>query len=91
MAEDTVSLMAAAVNKSTSSLTAGVLSRCKSDQNAAADIFEREEKKIQSIIQSRPDGDLINSQLMSNGGSASAAVAAARRMSLEQKATTDKV
>ena len=77
VSEDTVSLAAAVVNTSTTNLT-GALSRCKSDQDAAKDIFEREVGKL--ISDRRPESQRIINNI-TNG----------RRLSLEPKLQTDKV
>jgi BR serine/threonine kinase len=76
VSEDTVSLAAAVVNTSTTNLT-GALSRCKSDQDATKDIFEREVKLLSERRQENPR--IITN--MTNG----------RRLSLEPKLQTDKV
>ncbi|XP_054165364.1 serine/threonine-protein kinase BRSK2-like isoform X2 [Oppia nitens] len=76
VSEDTVSLAAAVVNTSTTNLT-GALSRCKSDQDAAKDIFERETNRLSERRQESVR--LINN--ITNG----------RRLSLEPKLQTDKV
>jgi len=76
VSEDTVSLAAAVVNTSTTNLT-GALSRCKSDQDATKDIFEREAKLLSERRQESPR--IITN--MTNG----------RRLSLEPKLQTDKV
>ncbi|CAG2163308.1 unnamed protein product [Oppiella nova] len=77
VSEDTVSLAAAVVNTSTTNLTAAI-SRCKSDQDAAKDIFEREAKLLADRRQESTHR-LINN--LTNG----------RRLSLEPKLQTDKV
>ena len=84
ISEDTISLAAAVVNSSTNNLT-GALSRCKSDQDAAKDIFKRDIKLLErrhtqvATHDSTGASRLITS--LANG----------RRLSLEPKLQTDKV
>lgn len=83
ISEDTVSLAAAVVNTSTTNLT-GALSRCKSDQDATADIFDKE--KIPT--ERRPSK---TSAITDNSSRIISKLINGRRMSLETKLTTDKV
>lgn len=81
ISEDTISLAAAVVNSSTNNLT-GALSRCKSDQDAAKDIFKRDVKLLER--RATQDSGTGGPRLLTN-------LANGRRMSLEPKLQTDKV
>lgn len=83
ISEDTVSLAAAVVNTSTTNLT-GALSRCKSDQDATADIFDKEKMPIER----RPSK---TSAITDNSSRIISKLINGRRMSIETKLTTDKV
>ncbi|KAH9394599.1 Serine/threonine-protein kinase brsk1 [Tyrophagus putrescentiae] len=81
ISEDTISLAAAVVNSSTVNLT-GALARCKSDQDAAKDIFKRDVKLLER--RATQDSGTGGPRLLTN-------LANGRRMSLEPKLHTDKV
>lgn len=82
ISEDTISLAAAVVNSSTNNLT-GALSRCKSDQDAAKDIFSKRDVKLLER-RATQDSGTGGPRLLTN-------LANGRRLSLEPKLQTDKV
>ena len=82
ISEDTISLAAAVVNTSTNNLIQqGALSRCKSDQDAAKDIFKRDIKLLERRATQDSTGAPRLLTSLTNG----------RRLSLEPKLQTDKV
>ena len=78
--DDTISLVTSTLNSTTNPTNKGVISRCKSDQDATADIFDRDNKLIN--CSNKPESNLTNN----NNGNL--VITNGRRLCLGHKMTT---